>query len=375
VAGRGEDGGDPRVTTLADPPTTTAVPPRVSLLRIYWFSALITVLAWAAVLFGAGPGALMTAVILTLLEVTFSFDNAVVNSKLIVRMSPAWQKAFMTVGIFIAVFVVRFALPIVIVQVAAGLGFVEVLRLAVDDPDVYSHHLEQAGPMIDAFGGTFLLMIGIGYFLDAEKDVHWIGWLERRLAPLGRFDNLTIFVMVGAALAAYFTVDPDHRAVVFVAAIVGVLLHVGLDMFGAAFENQETGEQAKTSATLLVGSAAAIMFLRLEILDASFSFDGVIGAFAITSSILVIMAGLGAGAMWVRSMTVHLVRAGTLAKYRYLEHGAHWAILFLGAVMLLKLYHVHLPEWLIGSLGIVFIGLSVGTSVWQERRHPELAQR
>ena len=357
-------------STVQAPPAA----PKVSLLRIYWFSAAVTLLCWGAVLLGAGPGALLTAIILTLLEVTFSFDNAVVNSKLIVRMSPAWQKAFMTVGIFIAVFVVRFALPILIVQLAAGLGFTEVLRLAIDDPDVYAHHLEEAAPMIDAFGGTFLLMIGIGYFLDTEKDVHWIGWLEKRLAPLGRFDNITIAVMVAAAITAYFTVDPEHRAVVFVAAIIGVLLHVLLDMFGAAFEDPEQGDKDKTSATVLVGSAAAIMFLRLEILDASFSFDGVIGAFAITTSVLVIMAGLGAGAMWVRSMTVHLVRAGTLAKYRYLEHGAHWAILFLGAVMLLKLYHVHLPEWLIGSLGIVFIGLSVGTSVMQERRAMAVAQ-
>lgn len=347
-------------------------PAKVSLWRIYWFSALITVAAWAAVFFSAGPAALLTAVILTVLEVTFSFDNAVVNSKLIVRMSPGWQMAFMTVGIFIAVFVVRFALPIVIVQLAAGLGFGEVLDLALNQPQVYAHHLESAGPMIEAFGGTFLLMIGVGYFLDAEKDIHWIGWLERRLAPLGRFDNITIFLMVAAAVAMFFSVEPQQRAHVFVAAVLGVLLHVGLDMFGAAFESDEQGAAVKRNATVLVGSAAAIMFLRLEILDASFSFDGVIGAFAITTSVVVIMAGLGAGVMWVRSMTVHLVRAGTLAKYQYLEHGAHWAILFLGAVMLLKLYHVHLPEWLIGSLGVVFIGLSVASSV-RQRRRAELA--
>lgn len=351
-----------------------AVPVKVSLWRVYWLSVAVTALAWGAVLFTAGPGALLTAVILTLLEVTFSFDNAVVNSKLIVRMSPAWQKAFMTVGIFVAVFVVRFVLPIVIVQLAAGLGFTQVLDLALNQPAVYAHHLEQAGPMIEAFGGVFLLTIGVGYFLNAEKDVHWIGWLERRLAPLGRFDNIVIFVMVAAAVVMFFTVDPANRAPVFVAAILGVLLHVGLDMFSAAFDDPEQGAKARQSTTMLVGSAAAIMFLRLEILDASFSLDGVIGAFAITTSIVVIMAGLGAGAMWVRSMTVHLVRAGTLAKYRYLEHGAHWAILFLGAVMLLKLYHVHLPEWLIGTSGVFVIGLSVASSVLQRRRESAFDQ-
>lgn len=367
MGGRGEEGRGAGVTTYMAAP----VKPKVNLLGVYGFSAAVTLFAWGAVAFTAGPAALLTAVILTLLEVTFSFDNAVVNSKLIVRMSPAWQKAFMTVGIVVAVFVVRFALPIFIVQVAAGLSFGDVVTLAIHQPDVYAHHLEQAGPMIDAFGGTFLLMIGIGYFLDTEKDVHWIGWLESRLAPLGRFDNITIFVMIAVAVAAFFTVDDAYRTPVFVAAIIGVLLHVGLDMFGAAFDDDE-GATAKRRVTVLVGSAAAIMFLRLEILDASFSFDGVIGAFAITTAVLVIMAGLGAGAMWVRSMTVHLVRAGTLAKYCYLENGAHWAILFLGVVMLLKLYGVHLPEWLIGSLGVVFIGLSVATSVVQQRRRPEL---
>jgi hypothetical protein len=368
VGAGGDGGGCAGVSVLVEAPRQE----RVNLWGIYGVSAVVTVLAWAAVAFAAGPSALLTAVILTVLEVTFSFDNAVVNSKLIVRMSPGWQKAFMTVGIVIAVFVVRFALPILIVQLASGLGFGDVLSLAVRQPDMYAHHLKQAGPMIDAFGGTFLLMIGVGFFLDAEKKNHWISWIESRLAPIGRYDNVTIFTMIALAVVAFFTVDGHHREQVFVAAVIGVLLHVGLDMFGAAFDDPGEGERVKHRITVLVGSAAAIMFVRLEVLDASFSFDGVIGAFAITTSVLVIMAGLGAGAMWVRSMTVHLVRAGTLAKYRYLENGAHWAILFLGVVMLLKLYGIPLPEWLVGSLGVVFIGLSVATSVVQDRRRGHL---
>jgi hypothetical protein len=345
----------------------TEAPARVNLWAIYAPSLAVTVLAWAAVAFAAGPATLLTAIILTLLEVTFSFDNAVVNSKLIQRLSPGWQKAFMTVGIVIAVFVVRFALPIFIVQLAAGLSFGGVVDLAVHQPAVYAQHLASAGPMIDAFGGTFLLMIGVGYFLDTEKDIHWIGWLESRLAPLGRFDNITIFVMISVAVIAFFTVDAAERTAVLAAAIIGVLLHIGLDLFGAVFDSEDSDEPGRGKLTTLVGAAAAIMFVRLEVLDASFSFDGVIGAFAITTSVLVIMAGLGAGAMWVRSMTVHLVRTGTLAKYKYLEHGAHWAILFLGMVMLLKLYGVDLPEWLVGSLGIVFITAALVTSVIRQR--------
>lgn len=342
--------------------------PKVNLWGIYGVSAAVTLLAWAAVAVFGGLAATITAIILTALEVTFSFDNAVVNSKLITRMSPAWQRAFMTFGILIAVFVVRFALPIFIVQLTASLGFTDVVTLAVNQPDVYAHHLEQANPVIGAFGGTFLLMIGINYFLDDEKDVHWIGWLESRLAPLGRLDNVPIFVMISAAVVMYFTVNPDHRVAVFVAAVIGILLHVGLDLFAAIFDDPEEGEAVKDKATVLVGGAAAIMFVRLEVLDASFSFDGVVGAFAITTAVLVIMAGLGAGAMWVRSMTVHLVRAGTLAKHKFLEHGAHWAILALGLVMVLKLYDVELKEWMTGSIGLVFIGLAIATGIIQRRR-------
>lgn len=353
---------------MSVPASLGSVKPKINLVNIYGVAAMVTLLSWAAVGIIGGLASLLTVVILTFLEVTFSFDNAVVNSKLITRLSPGWQKAFMTVGILFAVFVVRFALPIFIVQLTASLGFTDVVRLAVNQPDLYAQHLNVAGPVIGAFGGTFLLMIAINFFLDHEKDEHWIGWLESRLAPLGRFDNVPIFVMLLAAITIFFTVDPDHKVAAFIAAVAGIALHVGLDLFGAIFEDPDEGAAAMSKATVLVGGAAAIIFVRLEVLDASFSFDGVVGAFAITTAILVIMAGLGSGAMWVRSMTVHLVRAGTLAKYKFLEHGAHWAIGVLGVVMILKLYEIELPEWLVGSVGLVFIVAAVATSVIQKRR-------
>jgi len=348
----------------------------VNLIRIYWLSALTTLLIWATVGVTMGITGLIAVVTLTALEVTFSFDNAVVNSKLLGSMSPFWQRLFMTVGILVAVGLVRFALPIGIVALTANLGFGEVISLAIHHPDTYSAEHAKAGPMIDAFGGTFLVMIAIGYFLDDNKHEHWIRWIERRLAPLGRYDNIGIFAMVCAAIVIFFAVggSTTERASVFVAAVCGIALHVGLDLFGSIVESPEDNDDESNvpqKTKVLVGTAAAVMFLRLEILDASFSFDGVIGAFAITTSVLLIMGGLGAGAMWVRSMTVHLVRAGTLAKYRYLEHGAHWAIFFLGVVMLAKLFEVELPEWMTGSIGLVFITLAVVTSIIAQRREDQ----
>jgi uncharacterized protein len=336
----------------------------MKLLRIYWFAILATAIIWALTGFYLGWAALFTVVVLTLLETTFSADNAVINSKVLVTLSPFWQKLFMTVGIFIAVFLVRFAMPIFIVMLTAGLGFSEVLNLALNHPHDYEHELDKAEPLISAFGGTFLVMIALSYFIDYEKQTHWLKFLERRLGKLGRFDNITTFFMLIAAIALYFTVDHAHQGTVLIAAICAMALHIGLQLLSALFDKSRTRALSVVKKT---GVAAFASFMYLELLDASFSLDGVIGAFALTSSVVLIMAGLGAGAVWVRAMTIHLVRIKALTKYQYLEHGAHWAIVFLGAVMLLKLYAIELPEWFVGTLGIVFIAAAILTSLGRSK--------
>jgi hypothetical protein len=331
-----------------------------NIFKIYWFAALATLVIWTLVGWKLGISALFLVLVLTLLETTFSADNAVVNSKVLITLSPFWQKMFMTVGIFIAVFVVRFALPILIVMLTGGLGFKEVLDLALNNPTEYEHHLKASEPVINAFGGTFLLMIALSYFIDYQKQTHWLGFLERNLGKLGKFDNLTVFVMLIASIIVYFTVGPAHHAIVLIASIAAMALHIGLELLSAAMGDHQKHLQVKHK----VGLAAFASFMYLEILDASFSLDGVIGAFALTNSVVLIMAGLGAGAVWVRAMTIHLVQTNALSRYMFLEHGAHWAIGFLGGIMLLKLYHVELPEWFVGSLGLVFIG----AAIWWSKR-------
>ena len=338
------------------------------LVHLYWFAAVATVIIWGVVGWQLGVSALLTVIVLTLLETTFSADNAVVNSKILTTMSPAWQKIFMTFGILIAVFLVRFVLPIVIVMLSAGLGFHNVLDLALHHPAEYEHHLTKAEPLIGAFGGTFLLMIALSFFIDYQKQTHWLGFLERNLGKLGKFDNVTTFITLVVAICLYFTVDSSYRSTVLIAALVAMVLHLGLGLLEAAMGTHES----QIANTKKVGAAAFAAFMYLEILDASFSLDGVIGAFALTSSIILIMAGLGAGAVWVRALTIHLVRANTLAKYIFLEHGAHWAIAFLSGVMLLKLYNVELPEWLVGSLGLVFITAAI---LWSRRYTKKLSSQ
>lgn len=330
--------------------------------RIFIFSALST-LALAGWVAGVkGIDALWLFTMLVILEVTFSFDNAIINSKILSRMSTFWQTLFLTVGIFFAVFVVRFVLPICIVMLSSGLGFGDVVDLALNKPAEYGETLHEAAPIINAFGGTFLLMLGISYFMNREKDLHWLGRFEKFLSKFGRFENFKVFVMLLVALLLYATAEPVHREIILIASIIGTLLHIGLELFGDYFSSKQSG--AKT----LVGMAAFASFLYLNVLDSSFSLDGVIGAFAITNDVLLIMVGLGAGALWVRSLTVYLTRTGTLAKYRYLEHGAHWAILALGTIMLIKLYHVEPPEWFVGSIGLIFVATAIVSSVLEKRR-------
>ncbi len=333
-------------------------------LRIFAFSGIISVLIALAVIYFGGIGLLWLFIILAILEVTFSFDNAVINSRILSRMSKIWQTLFLTVGIFIAVFVVRFALPILVVQFATGLSFMDVVHLALNDPVKYGDELHHAAPVIEAFGGTFLLMLGISYFLDHDKVVHWLRPLEKQLARAGKIRFIKLIFMALVLAFLFLTVDPELRDTVMFSGLLGIVLQFGLHSMSVFFE--KTFGNTNSSGHL-IGWAAFASFMYLEVLDASFSFDGVIGAFAITTSVLLIVAGLGVGAFWVRSMTIYLMRAGTLAKYRYLEHGAHWAILALGIVMLAKLYHLELPEAATGSLGLVFISTAVVTSILEKR--------
>jgi hypothetical protein len=278
-------------------------------------------------------------------------------------MSPLWQTLFLTVGIFIAVFVVRFALPLFIVMAATQLGLGSVVDLAFNHPEQYSEELYKAGPIINAFGGTFLLMIALGYFFNRHKTEHWLLPIERLFAFIGKLPLVKLLIIGVLTTIIYFTVDPSIQTTVLISGLIAIVLQSGLEYVGVLFDRVSV----KKGATQQVGWAAFASFMYLEILDASFSIDGVIGAFALTTNIILIVAGLGVGAFWVRSLTVFLLRSGALAKFRYLDHGAHWAILVLGVMMLLKIYHIELPEWVIGTLGIIFIALAVGTSIVEKR--------
>jgi hypothetical protein len=334
-------------------------------------------------IYGGGKG-LALAAILAVLEVSLSFDNAVVNATVLVRMSPFWQKIFLTVGVAIAVFGMRLLFPLLIVGITAKLGPVEAIRLALDkgDPDkpgTYGYLLHQAHPAIAAFGGMFLLMIFLDFVFE-EREITWLSWLERPLGKIGKLDQLSVVIALGVlAITAYTvgehadTATHERISTVLISGVLGLgtyLLVSGLDSFFEQDEDEEEelGETLERKKMLhVVGKQAFFLFLYLEVLDASFSFDGVVGAFAITSDPILIAIGLGIGAMFIRSLTVFLVRKGTLNEYVYLEHGALWAIGAL-AVILLMTIEFEVPEVVTGLIGVAFIGAALLSSIVRNRR-------
>jgi len=321
-------------------------------------SMIVTVLCVAIALYWGGPTGAFIALILGILEVSLSFDNAVVNASVLKRMDERWQFYFLTWGIMIAVFGMRLLFPILIVSVATGIGLLGVADMALHDSATYAQHLAASHVQIAAFGGMFLLMVFFGFIFDEGKELHWLGDIEKKLAGWGKLESIELIVAMCLLLVIQHWLPAEIRLEAMVAGVSGVILFVMVDSASALFEDEDEGEQFADA----VKKSGMMSFLYLEVLDASFSFDGVIGAFAITQDVIIIMLGLAIGAMFVRSLTVYLVRQGTLDEYVFLEHGAHYAIGVLAGIMLMSM-SMHIPEVITGLTGAILIGLSVYSSI------------
>jgi len=300
---------------------------------------------------------LFIACILGVLEVSLSFDNAVVNASVLETMDPVWQRRFLTWGILVAVFGMRVVFPIVIVSFVAWLDPISVLKIALTDPDEYAMHLTKSHAVISSFGGMFLLMVFLKFIIDEEKEVHWIKGLEEKLASLGKLESFEILLALIVLLFGAY-ISPEHeKTAVLISGIAGLITYISIDALSSYLEGTE---EKMLSEGVKKGGIA--MFIYLEVLDASFSFDGVIGAFAITKDIIIIALGLGIGAMFVRSLTLFLVKKGTLQEYIYLEHGAHYAIGLLAIIMIASIKY-HIPEVFTGLSGVIFIVVALISSI------------
>lgn len=307
-------------------------------------------------LVGMGQALLITS-ILSVMEVSLSFDNAVVNASILRTWDAFWQKLFLTVGIIVAVFGMRLLFPILIVAVATGLDWWSVMTMALQQPQEYSRHLLAHHAQVAAFGGAFLLLVFLNFLFDSEKEYHWLGWIEEKFGTHGNESLATLLTGIAVFVCAGL-VPTTSQLSVLISGISGIGIYLAVNYLSGLLENPEA-----------VAKGSIGGFLYLEVLDASFSFDGVIGAFAITTDVVIIMLGLAIGAMFVRSMTVFLVHKGTLEQFVFLEHGAHYAIGILAIIMLASV-KFHIPEWFTGLSGVAFIGLSIVSSIrYKKEQH------
>ena len=316
-------------------------------------SIIVTAVGLIVALYFGGLYGLYITALLAILEVSLSFDNAVVNAKVLETMEPKWQERFITFGIPIAVFGMRFLFPILIVAIASGMGIVETFNIAVDNPVKYHDILQSVEKLIYAFGGAFLLMVFLDFLFDEDREEKWIKIVEnsKTINKLSEVNNIELIIslLIGLILI-YLTKD----YAIALAYFSGVLLH----SFISSLDDILSTDGIRSG---IIG------LLYLEILDASFSFDGVIGAFALSDNIFIIMLGLGIGAMFIRSLTLYFVEKKTLTEFKYLEHGANYAIFALSFIMFYKIF-ADMNEILVGTIGIFFIGLSTWHSIKENKQ-------
>ena len=320
------------------------------------FCAIGLVAAW----FLGGARAVMTVAFLTLLETSLSFDNAVVNAGILKHWDEKWRRRFLVWGILIAVFGMRIVFPLLVVAVAGHIGPLHAVDLALHQPDEYSRILTSAHHEIAAFGGAFLMMVFLKFFVARNKTEHWLRQIERPLTRLGKLEAIEAALTLTLVLLAARFIDPELQGDYVIAGAWGIIAFIVAKGLAALV----SGDEEAAHHVVKQGMAG---FLYLELLDASFSFDGVVGAFAMTHDLFIIAIGLGAGAMFVRAFTLLLVDRQTLGKFRYLEHGAFWAIGALAVIMLVGVEY-HIPEFVTGLIGAALIVLSMVSSMMANRR-------
>lgn len=345
------------------------------MLKYFFSSYLVTILGLvAAFLWGehvhAGTGltCVFIASVLAILEISLSFDNAVVNAMKLENMSEKWRHRFITWGILIAVFGMRFVFPLAVVAIFAKLNILTVLNMALNDVNQYAHYLELTHAPIVTFGGAFLLMLFLDYFTESEKDIHWICFIEEKLQKLSKIKGVCTLTTLAILGLLMLKIDPSVQVSVFKSGLAGIITYLAIDGLAEWLEKRQE-EKAKLCADT-VKCSGLVGFLYLELIDASFSLDGVLGAFALSKDILIITIGLFIGAMFVRSLTIMLVEKKTLKQFCYLEHGAHWAIGVLAILMFVSTFH-HVPEVVTGLLGLIFIVSAFVCSLIHNRKNCE----
>jgi hypothetical protein len=322
--------------------------------KYYRWDILVTIAVGVALTFFFGPSALVTFVILVGVEVSFSGDNANVNVKLLRLLSDKWVFAFMTIGMLIAAGGMRFIFPILVVSLTGRMSFGGALHLAFTNHAGYAAAVNAAHPQIRVFSGVYLLMIAATFFLVENQEGHWLAWIERPLAKVGKkVDNLAPILTIITVLALSATIGPQYQLSILLAGFISLVSYMVIkavtDIAGGKEQKLDEAGRLKK----YTGWSALGIFIALECQDAAFSFDGVSGALAITTNPILIFAGLGVGALIVRSAIRHLMETNKPGEFHYLEQGAYYGILFLAGTQLILA--IDIPGYLLGcvSMGLI----------------------
>lgn len=327
---------------------------------------------------------------LTILELSLSFDNAVVNALILANMPPLWRRRFLTWGMLIAVFGVRLIFPILIVFATTELSFIESFSLAINNPAEYEKVIMASHHIVMAFGGIFLLMIFLSFLFNENKDVHWIQIIEKYASRWSSVGDLKILIAIlTVAIIGFYSpseilidgvLKQIDKADIILPMIYGILLFLSIEFLRGILEDDGTKHDTKNAeserekiehvANSKLAKGGLASFIYLELIDMSFSFDGVLGAFAVSQNIIIIMLGLGAGAFAVRNLTILMVDRGTVAEYKYLEHGAMWSIGLLATSMIVQIF-VHLAHGLIITFAIIPIAIAFIHSIKENRLNGE----
>ena len=284
----------------------------------------------------------VTVLGLALFETVSSIDNAIINAEVLGTMGQKARRWFLTWGIFFAVFLVRGLLPWLIIWLATpGIGPVEALMAAFSSDHRVLAAVEGARPSLLMAGGVFLVFLFLHWLFLEEKHFGLPG--ERFIARQGAW----FYAIGSAALLALVWFAQRRSGGLAFAAVLGSTAFFIIHGFKETAERQEAG---------LAGSALSDLakLLYLEAIDLTFSIDGVLGAFAFTLSVPLILVGNGLGAVVVRQLTV-----GNIERIRsllYLKNGAMYSILGLGAVMVAEAFGAELPEWLTPLLTFAIVG-------------------
>jgi hypothetical protein len=294
--------------------------------------------------------AIVTIVGLLVLEIVQSVDNAIVNAHMLKTMSERARKWFLLWGILTAVFLVRGVLPLLIVWITApGVTLWEATKATFGSDPLAARAMEESAYILLVGGGMFLLLLYFHWLFLEKKEPYFVP--DRLVKPK---HGIWFFAIAALLLVGVLWMTRD-RPLAMLAAATGNAVFFILYGFRQMAEQQEHELERGGS------DLAKLMFL--EVLDLSFSIDGIFGAFAFTTNVGLILIGNGVGAIVVRELTIKGI--DRVNKYRWLKNGAMTSIGFLGTFMILESLGLHLPEWLPTVSTLVI----VGTAFWSSHRH------